>query len=65
MRLSEVLGLSRADIDFAAKRINLCRQMIFLLSELRRWQAQQIENEKQLGSAYVYIYHGKGWYVQR
>ena len=30
MRLGEVLGLSWADIDFAAKKINLSRQMIYI-----------------------------------
>lgn len=28
----------------------------YLLSELQRWQAQQVENEKQFGGTYVYTY---------
>lgn len=28
----------------------------FLLSELKRWQAQQAENENQLGNSYIYTY---------
>ena len=81
MRLSEMLGLSWADIDFAAKKITLRRQIVYLnkrgyflttlktassnryiliddylLGELKRWQARQVENEKQFGDSYVYIY---------
>ena len=90
MRLGEVLGLSWQDIDFANKRINLRRQIIylkrrgyyfttlktksskrfiliddFLLAELRRWQIQQTENEKQFGDSYVYIYCESDGYIQR
>ena len=81
MRISEVLGLSWADVDFVAKRINVSRQLCYrnsqgyylddpktksskryiiiddmLLNELLRWQARQVENEKQSGDSYVYIY---------
>lgn len=28
----------------------------FLLGELKRWQVQQVENEKQLGDSYIYAY---------
>ena len=90
MRLGEVLGLSWQDIDFASKRINLRRQIIylkrrgyyfttlktksskrfiliddFLLAELRRWQIQQTENEKQFGDSYVYIYCESDGHIQR
>ena len=90
MRLGEMLGLSWADIDFAAKRINLSRQMVYinrrgyyfttlktesskryiliddyLLGELRRWQNQQAENEKQFGDSYVYIYREPDGHIQR
>ena len=90
MRLSEVLGLSWSDIDFAAKRINLCRQIRylskrgyffttlktessnryiivddFLLGELKRWQVQQCENEKQFGGSYVYIYREANGHIER
>lgn len=81
MRISEVLGLTWQDIDFAKKRINLSRQISYhikrgyyfttlktktskryilvdnyLLGELKRWQVQQVENEKEFGDSYVYIY---------
>lgn len=90
MRLGEMLGLSWSDIDFAAKRINLSRQMVYinrrgyyfttlktesskryiliddyLLGELRRWQNQQAENEKQFGDSYVYIYREPDGHIQR
>ena len=90
MRRGEVLGLSWADIDFAAKRINLNRQIVYLkkrgyflttlktesseryivfddyiLGELRRWQNQQIENEKQFGDTYVYTYVEENGHVIR
>ena len=80
MRIGEVLGLSWQDIDFAAKKITLRRQIRYfskrgyyftmlktesskryilvddyLLGEFRRWQNQQVENEKQFGDSYVYI----------
>lgn len=29
----------------------------YLLGELKRWQARQVENEKQCVDSYVYIYH--------
>ena len=57
MRIGEVLGLSWSDIDFAAKKN--------LLGELRRWQAQQVENEKQHGGSYVYIYRENDGHIQR
>lgn len=90
MRLGEVIGLAWDDIDFAARKINLCRQVIhlngkgyffstlktesskryvliddFLINELRRWQEQQIENEKQHGDIYVYIYREENGHIQR
>jgi len=37
----------------------------YLLGELRRWQNQQAENEKQFGGAYVYIYHEPDGHIQR
>ena len=90
MRIGEVLGLSWNDIDFEAKQINLCRQIVylkkrgiyfstlktesskryiliddFLIGELRRWQNQQNENEKQFGDSYVYIYREPNGHIQR
>ena len=90
MRIGEVLGLSWNDIDFAAKQINLCRQIRYiskrgfffttlktesskryiiigdyLISELRRWQNQQSENEKKFGDSYVYIYREENEHIQR
>ena len=37
----------------------------FLLGELRRWQSRQIENEKQFGDSYVYIYREVGGHIAR
>lgn len=37
----------------------------YLLGELRRWQAQQAENEKQIGDSYVYIYCENDGHIQR
>ena len=37
----------------------------FLLSELRRWQAQQAENEKRIGSSYIYTYLENGGHIIR
>ena len=90
MRISEVLGLTWQDIDFAKKRINLWRQIKYrskrgyffqtlksksseryiiiddyLLGELKRWQSQQAENEKEFGDSYVYIYREDSGHVQR
>ena len=91
MRISEVLGLSWQDIDFAKKRINLWRQISYrskrgyffqtlksktseryiliddyLLGELKRWQNQQVENEKRFGDSYVYIYReGDGHIIRQ
>lgn len=90
MRVGEVLGLCWSDVDFAAKRINLRRQLIrlckrgyffttlktesskryvlvddYLLSELRRWQARQAENEKELGDSYVAVYREDDGHVIR
>ncbi|MBQ9599131.1 MAG: site-specific integrase [Clostridia bacterium] len=36
-----------------------------LLSELRRWQNQQAENEKQFGDSYVYVYREENGHIQR
>ena len=36
-----------------------------LLSELRRWQNQQAENEKQFGARYVYVYREENGHIQR
>ena len=88
MRISEVLGLTWEDIDFAAKKINLNQQVKYwskrghyfttlktkssnryvliddyLLGELRRWQNRQIENEKEFGDSYVYIYREENGHV--
>ena len=90
MRISEVLGLTWNNVDFAAKKINLRQQIRyiskrglffttlktkssnryiliddFLLSELRRWQNQQIENEKIFGDSYVYIYREVDGHIER
>ena len=90
MRLGEVLGLSWQDIDFAAKRITVRRQMIylgkrgyfltppktessnryvivddFLLGELKRWQAQQRENEQHFGDSYVCVYRKADGHIER
>ena len=90
MRIGEVLGLMWQDIDFAAKRINLWRQIKYqskrghffqtfksksseryiliddyLLGELRRWQNQQTENEKQFGDSYVYVYREDDGHIVR
>ena len=89
-RISEILGLSWNDIDFMSKRINLHRQVIyiikrgfffttlktessnryiivddFLLGELKRWQAQQVENEKAHGNTYVYVYRENDGHIER
>ncbi|MBR4383627.1 MAG: site-specific integrase, partial [Selenomonadaceae bacterium] len=37
----------------------------FLLGELKRWQARQIENEKQFAGSYVYVYRGSDGHVER
>lgn len=37
----------------------------FLLSELRRWQAQQAENERHFGDNYVYVYRKAGGHIER
>lgn len=90
MRLGEVLGLLWQDIDFAAKQINIHRQVVYLkkqgytfstlktessnryiivddylLGELKRWQARQVENEKQCGNSYVYIYREDNGHIER
>ena len=90
MRISEVLGLSWSDVDFAAKKITLRRQTRYLnrrgyffttlkttasnryiiaddylLDELKRWQAQQADNEAQCGTGYVYIYREADGHIQR
>ena len=36
-----------------------------LLSELRRWQAQQRENEKHFGDSYVYVYREADGHIER
>ena len=90
MRISEVLGLTWQDIDFANKKINLWRQIKYLskrgyffqtlktktseryiliddylLGELKCWQNQQIEKEKELGDSYVYIYREEDGHIVR
>ena len=37
----------------------------YLLGELRRWQNQQAENEKQLGDSYVYVYRENDGHIIR
>lgn len=37
----------------------------FLLGELKRWQNQQTENEKQFGDTYVYVYRESDGYIER
>ena len=37
----------------------------FLLSELKRWQLQQRENEKYFGNSYVYIYREADGHIER
>ncbi len=37
----------------------------YLLSELRRWQNQQAENEKQFGDSYVYVYREENGRILR
>ena len=37
----------------------------FLLGELKRWQLQQIENEKLIGDSYVYVYREKNGHIER
>lgn len=37
----------------------------YLLGELRRWQNQQAENEKQFGDGYVYVYREDNGHIQR
>ncbi len=37
----------------------------YLLGELRRWQNQQAENEKQFGDSYVYVYREDDGHIQR
>ena len=90
MRLGEVLGLSWSDIDFAAKRITLRQQVVYinkrgyfltslktessyryiivddiLLGELKRWQAQQVVNEKTFSDSYVYVYRESDGHIER
>ena len=37
----------------------------FLLGELKRWQTQQADNEKQCGESYVYTYREENGHIQR
>ena len=37
----------------------------FLLGELKRWQLQQIENEKSCGDSYVYVYREDDGHIER
>ncbi len=37
----------------------------YLLGELKRWQARQTENEKQLGDSYVYVYREDNGHMER
>lgn len=37
----------------------------FLLGELKRWQNQQIENEKHFGDSYVYVYREGDGHIER
>ena len=37
----------------------------YLLGELRRWQNQQSQNEKEFGDSYVYIYREEDGHIQR
>ena len=90
MRLGEVLGLSWSDIDFAAKKITVRRQLYYLnrsgyflsppktamseryiiaddylLEELQRWKSRQVENEKQFGDSYFYVYRKSDGHIIR
>ena len=36
-----------------------------MLGELKRWQSQQVENEKQFAGSYVYIYREDDGHIER
>ena len=56
----QIINLRRRGQYFTTLKIESSKRYIliddFLLSELKRWQTQQVENEKLLGDSYVYIY---------
>lgn len=65
----QIRYISRRGFFFTTLKTESSKRYIlvndFLLGELRRWQEQQVENEKQLGDSYVCIYREANGHIQR